>query len=192
MTEKTVTPMQRELNEARKDRLRRMNAWHPTNVVPLDRIAQREPSSTPAIKPMPETKPLGLAQTKGNAVPIIKEDETLRIHQIKHAVAMRYRITLAAINSDSKGPFVTLPRQIAYTLARRLTVMSLAKIAREFGRRDHTTIRHGVQRMEERASHDTVFAAELEQLEQVIVGKSNLPCPCCGKVSGGSSDQPAA
>jgi hypothetical protein len=192
MKESTVTPMQYELNEERKARLRRMNAWHPNNAVPLDRIAQRDPSPPQAIKPTPETKPLGLAQTKGNATLIIKEDETLRIRQIKHAVAMRYRITLAAINSDSKGPFVALPRQIAYTLARRLTVMSLANLAREFGRRDHTTIRHGVQRMEQRAIHDAVFAAELEQLEQVIVGKSNLPCPCCGLVRGATNDSPAA
>jgi hypothetical protein len=185
-----MTPMQYELNEARKERLQRMGGI-PSNVVPLDRV---RPSDSLAAKPVenPEPEPIGLIPIEEIPAPQIKEGEELRIREIQQAVAIRYRIGLEAIKSDSRSQFVMLPRQIAYTLARRLTGKSLATIGRAFGGRDHTTVLHGVQRIEERASTDTAFAAELEQLEQVIIGRSNLPCPCCGLVRGAPNDSPAA
>jgi hypothetical protein len=177
-----MTPIQYELNEARKERLQRMGGGISSNVVPFDRVRPsdsltseeaEQPESTPPVIPTPIEEP---------PAPEIKEREELRIREIQQAVAMRYRIGLEAIKSDSRSQFVMLPRQIAYTLARRLTGKSLATIGRAFGGRDHTTVLHGVQRIEKRASTDAAFAAELEQLEQAILGGSNLPCPCCGAV----------
>lgn len=183
--------MQYELHEARKKRLQR-NGWcTPSNVVPFDRVRPKEiPTSQPAETPEPE--PVSPTPIEEIPAPTIKEGEELRIREIQQVVAIRYRIGLEAIKSDSRSQFVILPRQIAYTLARRLTGKSLATIGRAFGGRDHTTVLHGVQRIEGRARADSAFAAELEQLEQVIIGRSDLPCPCCGLARGVANDEPSS
>jgi hypothetical protein len=180
-----MTPMQYELHEARKDRLKRMNAWRRDTLPPIRRQldAAATPPAQPAKQPKEAPKPEGPTPIHEIEGPIIREGDEPRIEQIQQVVAKRYRISLGAIKSDSRNQFIMLPRQIGYALARRLTSKSFPTIGRAFGGRDHTTVMHGTQKIEERASRDPMFAAELQQLEQIITGKTNLPCPCCGSVS---------
>jgi hypothetical protein len=184
-----MTPMQYELHEARKERLKRMNAWRRDTLPPIRRQldAAATPPAQPAKEPEKAPKPEGPTPIHEIEGPIIREGDEPRIGQIQQVVAKRYRISLEAIRSDSRNQFVMLPRQIGYALARRLSSKSLPVIGRAFGGRDHTTVLHGIKKIEGRASNDPTFAAELQQLEQVITGKTNLPCPCCGSVSNSSA-----
>lgn len=182
-----MTPMLRELHEARKERLQRMKAWHNGNVVSISRIraAVIRPSAQPepAEKPKPEPKQKSL--TPINEIPSPERDDgaEITLRQVKQVVAKRYNIAIEAMKSEARNQFVTFPRHIGYTLARRLTNKSLPAIGMAFGRRDHTTVLHGVRKIEERASKDPMFADELSQLEDVIRGKTSLACPCCGSIS---------
>jgi hypothetical protein len=176
--------MLRELHEARKARLPRMGARQYRNaIVPIHRVrpipepeAVQEPEpevikEEPKLTPFEEVEP-----------PVIVENTSVTIRQIQIVVAKRYKISLQAIISDIRSESVMLPRQIAYTLARRLTNRSLTAIGQAFDR-DHTTILQGLRKTEKRARKELEFADELRQLEQVIMGDRELPCPCCGSLT---------
>lgn len=161
-----------------------MGGGIPSNVVPLDRV---RPSEDEIPEPVDASEPETMGPLPIEEIPS-QEGEAINIKRIRQVVAMRYRISLEAIRSDSRNQFVMLPRQIAYTLARRMTGRSFPAIGRAFGGRDHTTILHGIRKVEKRASLDPAFALELDQLERLIAGKGDLPCPCCGAVSGAAND----
>jgi hypothetical protein len=181
-----MTPMLRELHEARKARLQRMKAWHNNNVVPLHKVrpidqAQQEAEPEPKSEEMPIAEPMpALTPIEEIEQPVVLENTNVSIRQIQTVVAKRYRVSLSELVSNSRNQFIMLPRQIAYALARRLTDKALPTIAKAFGGRDHTTILHGIRKVEKRVRHDSGFAVELHQLERVITGKAHLPCPCCG------------
>jgi chromosomal replication initiator protein len=60
------------------------------------------------------------------------------------------------------------PRQVAMYLAKQLTSRSLPEIGRRFGGRDHTTVMHGVKRIEELRNKDSQIADDLELLRRSL------------------------
>ena len=65
---------------------------------------------------------------------------------------------------------IARPRQIAMYLAKQLTPRSLPEIGRRFGGRDHTTIMHGVRRIEELMTTDSQMADDLQLLRRQLEG----------------------
>ncbi len=53
-------------------------------------------------------------------------------------------------------------------LCKQLTSRSLPEIGRRFGGRDHTTVMHGVRRIEELRSSDGQIAEDLELLRRAL------------------------
>jgi chromosomal replication initiator protein len=53
-------------------------------------------------------------------------------------------------------------------LAKQLTARSLPEIGRSFGGRDHTTVMHGVKRIEELRAKDNQIAEDLEILRRAL------------------------
>jgi hypothetical protein len=182
-----MTPMLRELHEARKARLPRMGARQYRNaIVPLHRVRPiPEPVAVP--QPEPEVEEPKLTPFEAIEPPVVVENTNITIRQIQIAVAKRYKVNLQAINSDARYQSIMLPRQIAYTLARRLTNRSLSAIGQAFDR-DHTTILQGLRKTEKRARKEVEFADELRQLEQAIMGNRELPRPCCGSLTPAGPD----
>ena len=60
------------------------------------------------------------------------------------------------------------PRQIAMFLSKQLTSRSLPEIGRRFGGIDHTTVMHGVKRIEELRAQDGQIAEDLEMLRRAL------------------------
>jgi chromosomal replication initiator protein len=63
---------------------------------------------------------------------------------------------------------IARPRQIAMYLSKSLTTRSLPDIGRRFGGRDHTTIMHGVRKVEELRATDSQLAEDLELLRRLL------------------------
>ena len=59
-------------------------------------------------------------------------------------------------------------RQIAMYLSKNLTSRSLPEIGRRFGGRDHTTVMHGVKRIEELKIQDGQVAEDVEILRRAL------------------------
>jgi chromosomal replication initiator protein len=63
---------------------------------------------------------------------------------------------------------IARPRQVAMYLAKTLTMRSLPEIGRKFGGRDHTTIMHGVRKIEELMATDSQLADDLDMLRRIL------------------------
>jgi len=53
-------------------------------------------------------------------------------------------------------------------LSKQLTARSLPEIGRRFGNRDHTTVMHGVKRIEELKTTDHQIAEDVEMLRRAL------------------------
>ncbi len=77
------------------------------------------------------------------------QDKLVTIENIQRTVADYYKITLGDLLSNSRLRVLSRPRQIAMTLTKELTVLSLPEIGEAFGGRDHTTVLHACRRVRE-------------------------------------------
>jgi chromosomal replication initiator protein len=96
------------------------------------------------------------------------QDRRVTIEEIQKKVAEHFNIRLADMVSARKQRAIARPRQIAMYLAKRLTSRSLPEIGRKFGGRDHTTVMHGVKKVEELMAGDPAFAEDVELLERML------------------------
>lgn len=90
------------------------------------------------------------------------------VARIKAAVGNYYGVDVIDITSNRRTAEVVKPRQVAMYLAKTLTTRSLSEIGRFFGRRDHTTILHGVRKITGLRATDPVLHQELTELEAVL------------------------
>lgn len=102
-----------------------------------------------------------------------KEDlsRKLTVDAIKTEVAAAYKIPLSEIESPSRKKELVYARQIAIFLARELTETSFPALGRAFGGRDHTTIMHSYQKMQELLRQMPLLRSEIESLRSAILNK---------------------
>ena len=97
-------------------------------------------------------------------------DRRLTIEEIQRKVAEHYNIRLADMIGPKRVRNIARPRQVAMYLAKQLTLRSLPEIGRRFGGRDHTTIMHGVRRIEELMATDSQLSDDLQLLRRLLQG----------------------
>jgi chromosomal replication initiator protein len=97
-------------------------------------------------------------------------DRKLTIEEIQRKVAEHYNIRLSDMIGPKRLRTIARPRQVAMYLAKQLTPRSLPEIGRRFGGRDHTTIMHGVRKIEELMATDSQLADDLQLLRRLLAG----------------------
>ena len=95
-------------------------------------------------------------------------DRKLTIEEIQRKVAEHYNIRLSDMIGPKRVRTVARPRQVAMYLAKQMTSRSLPEIGRRFGGRDHTTIMHGVRKIEELRGSDHTIAEDLDLLRRLL------------------------
>ena len=75
------------------------------------------------------------------------------------------------LRGQSRGRDVMAARQIAIYLIRRMTSMSLNDIGKEFGNRDHSTILHSLDKVEQQMRSDPAFAEKVKEITTNINSK---------------------
>lgn len=93
------------------------------------------------------------------------------IAAIKQAVAAHYG--LEATDLEGKRRAVARQRQVAMYLARNLTNASLPTIGYYLGRRDHTTIIHGVRRIDELKRTDRKLGNAIRKIERRLAAQES-------------------
>jgi chromosomal replication initiator protein len=73
---------------------------------------------------------------------------------IQQVVAEFFNIEVEDIKAHRRTKNITFPRQIAMYLVRELTDFSLPKIGEEFGGRDHTTVIHSYEKIQDLIKND--------------------------------------
>jgi chromosomal replication initiator protein len=95
-------------------------------------------------------------------------DRKVTIEEIQRKVAEHYNIRLSDMIGPKRLRTIARPRQVAMYLAKQLTPRSLPEIGRRFGGRDHTTIMHGVRKIEELMATDSQLADDLQLLRRLL------------------------
>jgi chromosomal replication initiator protein len=102
---------------------------------------------------------------------ILKQsDRKVTVEEIQRKVSEHYNIRLSDMLGPKRVRTIARPRQIAMYLAKHLTTRSLPEIGRRFGGRDHTTVMHGVRRIDELRAIDAQMAEDLEMLRRMLEG----------------------
>jgi chromosomal replication initiator protein len=95
-------------------------------------------------------------------------DRKVSIDEIQRKVAEHYNVKLAEMIGPKRHRSIARPRQVAMYLCKVLTTRSLPEIGRRFGGRDHTTILHGVKKVEELMSTDSQLNDDIQMLRRVL------------------------
>ena len=91
--------------------------------------------------------------------------------RIQEVVARYYNISPEDITGSKRSNAIAKPRQIAMYLSRQLLDMSLPKLGEHFGGRDHTTVIHGINKVQESLKTDKNLQSVIFELENRIKGE---------------------
>ncbi len=83
-------------------------------------------------------------------------------------VAEHFQITPEQLNSKSRSSNIVKPRQIAMYLCKNMTGTSLASIGEMLGGRDHSTVIHGIEKIEEECSKNENTRNIIETIKKKI------------------------
>lgn len=126
-----------------------------TKIVALSRLKKKEVNVTLAEEAL---KDLISPEDKKQVTPELIID----------VIAEHFNITSADIYSVNKSRNIAFPRQIAMYLSRKLTDYSLAEIGKLLGNRDHTTVLHGIDKVEKTMKKDLTLQNTIDVLNKKI------------------------
>lgn len=96
------------------------------------------------------------------------EPKPVTIDEIKLAVADYYKLSVESIESKSRKHEITLARQMSMFIAKQLTQLSLKSIGASFGNRDHSTVLHSCQTIENYFATDSSIKLAHESLKRKL------------------------
>jgi chromosomal replication initiator protein len=112
-----------------------------------------------------------LDQAQDSLADMLRSSERrLTVEEIQRKVADHYNIRLSDMIGPKRLRTIARPRQVAMYLSKTMTTRSLPDIGRRFGGRDHTTILHGVRKVEELCDADPQLAEDLNLLRRLLQG----------------------
>ncbi len=89
-------------------------------------------------------------------------------HLIISIVAEHFGVTSDDITSKKRNSEFVLPRQVVMYLCRTLTTTSLSQIAKILGKKDHTTIIHGIEKIAEEIKTNEELKNKIEIIKKKI------------------------
>ncbi len=95
-------------------------------------------------------------------------ERKVTIEEIQRKVAEHYNIRLSDMIGPKRVRTIARPRQVAMYLSKHMTTRSLPEIGRRFGGRDHTTIMHGIRKVEELMGVDSQLREDLDLLRRLL------------------------
>jgi chromosomal replication initiator protein len=105
---------------------------------------------------------LGGVLTGGSALVELTADS------IRDKVAHGWGVTVDALTSKKRTKNLTVPRQVAMYLMRDMLDLPLVEIGRQFGGRDHSTVIHSINKVEEDIAADDAFRARVEAVRSEL------------------------
>ncbi|GAC1378996.1 MAG: chromosomal replication initiator protein DnaA [Aquirhabdus sp.] len=94
----------------------------------------------------------------------------ISVENIQKVVVEYFRIPLRELTGSKRTRVYVRPRQMAMGLSRELTGDSFPDIGLAFGGRDHTTVMHACDKVQELCQTDPAFAADYKNLLRMLQG----------------------
>lgn len=111
---------------------------------------------------------LPLVQEVVNSVIGEPRQRPLHMEDIKILVASYYNLPVELLAGKTRKHEIVLARQVAMYLAKQLTNLSLKSIGSYFGGRDHTTVLHSIQMIENYFDTDQTVTQSVEHLHRKL------------------------
>lgn len=92
----------------------------------------------------------------------------MSIEIIQRVVAEYFSLSYNDLKGKKRTQNIVLPRQIAMYIAREITEYSTTELGLEFGGRDHTTVMHACQKIEDRIRSDPTLEPMIQNLIRLI------------------------
>lgn len=92
----------------------------------------------------------------------------ITIDKVQKVVAEYFNVTTIDLKSKKRTKVVTFPRQIAMYIIRELTDYSTTEIGLEFGGRDHTTVMHACQKIEDMTTTNSTLEPTINNLIRTV------------------------
>ena len=97
-----------------------------------------------------------------------EDERIITIDHIQRKVAEFFGIKLTDLRAQNRTKAIAFPRQVAMYLSRQLTHASLSEVGRAFGGKDHTTVLHGVEKIQQMLQEDPKFKKTIDSITQSI------------------------
>lgn len=94
---------------------------------------------------------------------------TVDFDRIAACVCRHYSYRLSDLRSNSRAKDLSFARQLAMYLMKKMTSRSLREIGSFLGRKDHSTVIHAFDRVEENAQKDSTLRTTIKHLEEEIL-----------------------
>src|SRR3954464_1588635 len=96
---------------------------------------------------------------------IVKEIQSdVSVDFIQKTVGDYFRVDLEAMKGKIKKREIVIPRQVAMYFCKRYTQLTLALIGENFGGRDHSTVIHALESVEDMMKTDANFKVSVDEL----------------------------
>jgi chromosomal replication initiator protein len=89
--------------------------------------------------------------------------------RILKCIRKHYNYDLDDLRSKNRNKELVLARQIAMFLMKKMTNKSLRDIGSFLGSRDHTTVKHGLCKIEEQTRRDESFMLHLKRMQKEVL-----------------------
>jgi chromosomal replication initiator protein len=100
---------------------------------------------------------------------IVKEIQAdVSVDYIQKTVADYFKVELDAMKGKMKKREIVIPRQVAMYFCKRYTQLTLALIGENFGGRDHSTVIHALESVEDMMKTDPNFKNSVEELTKKL------------------------
>lgn len=96
------------------------------------------------------------------------KQNNVTIETIQKVVAEYFSLSYTDLKGKKRTKAVSFPRQLAMYIAREITEYSTTELGMEFGGRDHTTVMHGCQKIEERLKAEPSLTQTIQKLNKLI------------------------
>lgn len=98
----------------------------------------------------------------------IQKNRKLNAKQIIDKVAKHYQVSVSDLLSPKRDKDIVFPRQIAMYLMRSELDLSFPRIAKELGRKDHTTAIHSVSKMNSEIKNNTNTKHAIQEIKEKL------------------------
>lgn len=89
----------------------------------------------------------------------------ISLEDILKALCRCYKMKVRDVVGKSRKADIVSVRHLAMYLTQKYTQMSQSQIGQELGRRDHTTVLHGIRQVEQRLATDREYRQQVEAIE---------------------------
>jgi len=100
---------------------------------------------------------------------VLQKEKVISADYIKETVSKYFNIDVADMNSSKRSNDIAFPRQIAMYLCRELAKMQYKNIGIEFGNRDHSTVMHACNKIEQEIKKNKDTLTHVDSVKNILI-----------------------